>query len=300
MVEIRVPATSANMGAGFDTMGIALGLYNFIKVQEIDSGLEITNLNSREYIPTNENNLIYRAVCRVFDEVGYVKKGIKIIQDSSIPVTRGLGSSSACIIGGLLGGNVLSGRKLSYDRILELAVEMEGHPDNVVPALYGGFCVSVRDSEKTHFKSFKLSPELKYAIMVPDFFVPTKKSRGLLPKEVAFEDAVHNIQRAVWFATGLASGNFEALKLGVDDKLHQPYRKNYVDGMDEIFEKTYELGAKATFLSGSGPTILSVLDNDFFEFKASMQAFFKESNHKWKCRIIKIDNVGAVVKESII
>lgn len=296
MVEVRVPATSANMGAGFDTMGIALGMYNIIKVKEIDSGLKIVNLNSKEYIPDNETNLIYRSLVRAFDEVGYAKRGIKIVQNSRIPVTRGLGSSSACIVGGLLAGNAISGHKLPYEKILELAVEMEGHPDNAVPAMYGGFCVSVWDGGKTYFRSFKLPSKFRYAVMIPDFFVATKKSRGLLPENVTLADAAHNISRAVWLASSLASGNFDNIRLGVDDRLHQPYRKNYIDGMDEIFEETYKHGAKATFLSGSGPTILSVIDGEFHNFKESMAAYFKEREHRWKCRIIEIDNVGSVVK----
>ena len=298
MVEVRVPATSANIGAGFDTMGIALGIYNYIKVKEIDSGLEIINLNNKEYIPVNENNLIYRAILRVFDEVGYIRKGIKIIQDSRIPMTRGLGSSSACITGGLLAGNVISGRMLSYERILELAVEMEGHPDNAVPSLFGGFCIAVRESGKIYKKSFKLPPGIKYAVMIPDYFVRTKKSRGILPETVPFADAAFNISRAAWTASCLISGDFDGLKIGVEDRLHQPYRKNYVGGMEDIFGKTYECGAKATFLSGSGPTLVSVLDGRFYKFKEEMKHYFEKNEHKWKCRIVEIDNVGAVVKET--
>lgn len=294
--EVRVPATSANMGAGFDTMGIALALYNTIRVRETDSGLKIINLNSSEYIPVNDSNLIYRSIMKVFDKNGYKCKGLEIIQNSRIPMTRGLGSSSACIVGGVLAGNAISGHKLSISELLELAVEIEGHPDNIVPAFFGGFCVSVNDTKKTFYKSFKLSSKIRYAVMVPNFFVTTKKSRSILPEKVDFSDAVHNISRAVWFASSLASGNTENLKLGVDDKLHQPYRKNYINGMDEIFEATYKYGSKATFLSGSGPTILSFLDDGFSKFKTDMNSFFKNRSHKWQCRILEIDNVGAVVK----
>lgn len=294
--EVRVPATSANMGAGFDTMGIALALYNTIKVTETDGGLKIINQNSFEYIPVNETNLIYRSIERAFDEVGYRKRGLEIVQNSRIPMTRGLGSSSACIVGGLLAGNAISGHKLPYSRLLELATEIEGHPDNVVPAFYGGFCISVRDGGRVLHRSFKLSGKIRYAIMVPDFFVATKKSRGVLPEKVGFADAAHNVSRAVWLAASLAGGKLDNLKPGVDDRLHQPYRKSYIGGMDEIFDATYRCGSKATFLSGSGPTILSMLEEKPVEFKRNMNEFFKERAHKWSCRIIEIDNVGAVVK----
>lgn len=297
MVEVRVPATSANMGAGFDTLGIALGIYNIIKVEEIDSGLKIINKREKEFIPVNENNLIYKSLMRVFNEVGYKKRGISIVQESNIPVTRGLGSSSACIVGGLLAGNVLSGRKLSYERMLELAVEMEGHPDNAVPAMYGGFCISACDGGKIFKRSFKMPSNIRYAVMIPDYFVATKKSRGLLPEEIPLKNASHNISRAVWLAANLAIGNFEDLRIGVEDKIHQPYRKNYVDSMEEIFAESYENGSKATFLSGSGPTILSILDKNFYKFKNSMENYFQRCGGRWKCRIVEVDNVGAIVRE---
>lgn len=296
MVEVRVPATSANMGAGFDTMGIALNMYNVIGVRETDKGLKITNKNSGEYIPVNESNLIYKAVTRVFDEVGYIKKGLEITQKSDIPMTRGLGSSSACIIGGLLAGNAISGNKLDRHKLLQLAVEIEGHPDNVVPAMYGGFCISVMQNGEADYQSFKISPKLKYAVMIPDYFAATKKSRESLPTKFSAEDAVFNISRAAWFSASLISGRFDALKIGVQDKMHQPYRESYVEGMTDIFKKSYELGAKATFLSGSGPTIIAVIDHDFDIFRRNMESFFKNSGHKRQCKIVEIDNVGAVVK----
>ncbi len=296
MVEVIVPATSANMGAGFDTMGIALAKYNTIRVEEIEKGLWIVNEN-KEYIPKNENNLIFRAINRVFEKTGYEKKGIKITQNSDIPMTRGLGSSSACIIGGLLAANIISGRKLSYQELLEIAVDIEGHPDNVVPALFGGFCVSVRDNGKTYYKSIKLPPSLKYAVMTPDFIVATRKSRKILPEKVPLKDAVHNISRASWLSVCLATGDFDNLRLGVEDLIHQPYRKGYIEDMEKIFDTTYKNGAKATFLSGSGPTILSIIDKNISDsFKSAMTEVFETGENKWTVDVVGIDNVGAIVK----
>ena len=138
MIRVRVPASSANMGAGFDTLGIALNLYSVLEVEEAESGLEIITKNHGGVVHNDKTNLVYRAMESVFDAVGYIPRGIKISQDSKIPMTRGLGSSSACIIGGMLAANVISGRQLKYSDILNLATKMEGHPDNVAPALYGG------------------------------------------------------------------------------------------------------------------------------------------------------------------
>lgn len=297
MIKVKVPASSANMGAGFDTLGVAVSLYNRIMLEEIPEGLVINTINPTGFVLQNENNLIYRAMKVVFDEVSYKPTGIKIVQDSAVPVTRGLGSSSACIIGGMIGANVMSGRQLSYSDILDLATKMEGHPDNVAPALYGGFCVSMTDNGHTYTKSYKLNPSIKFAVMIPDYFVATKKSRGLLPEQVRLSDAAYNISRASMFQAALISGDMEILKAAADDKLHQPYRKLYVDGMEEIFKKSYESGSRATYLSGSGPTIVSVIDGNYDKFKADMLKFFKENSHRWICKILSIDNVGTIVSE---
>ncbi len=297
MIRVRVPATSANMGAGFDSMGVALGMYNTLEISEVSEGLEIECVNAKDYIPKNKGNLVYRSIKRVFDEVGYHEKGIRIIQRSEIPVTRGLGSSSACVIGGMLAANVISGRKLSYAEILDLAVQMEGHPDNVTPALYGGFCIAARNGKHTVFRSEKLKTDLRFAVMVPDYFVATSKSRGTLPDKVSYADASFNISHALLFAMSLINGDMENLREGARDKLHQPYRKAYIDHMEDIFEKTYELGSCATYLSGSGPTILSVLNGGCGKFREGMTQYFLSGSHKWSCRILPVDNVGAVLSE---
>lgn len=296
MVYVRVPATSANMGSGFDSLGIALGIYNTLRISEIESGIVVYN-NSKEYIPIGEKNLVYRAICRVFDEVGYEKKGIKIIQNSEIPVTRGLGSSSACIIGGMLAANVISGRKLSYGEILNLAAEFEGHPDNVTPALFGGFCVAATENGETVYTSNKLDPKLKAAIMVPDFFLSTRASRGALPEKVSLKDAAYNISRASLLTSALIKGKYDDLKPCVSDKLHQDIRKENVPHFDEITEKSYELGAKATYLSGSGPTIVSLISENYEDFENRMSEFLKTLDSKFTIKICSIDNVGAILKE---
>ena len=294
MIRIKVPATSANMGAGFDCMGIALSLYNIIEITKTEGGLEIIDENLK--IPLNEKNLTFRAMNEVFSRVGFEPSGLKIVQKSQIPMTRGLGSSSACIIGGMVGANILSGRKLSYPEILDMAAKMEGHPDNVTPALYGGMCVSAMDNGKTVFKSIKLEPGYRFAAIIPDYFVATRKSRGVVPEMFSKEDAVFNISRAALLVAAFSTGDSSLLKTAVDDRMHQSYRSAYIDGMDEIFEKTYMAGSKATYLSGSGPTIISVIDDKTKDFKVKMEEFFKESGHKWRCKVLTVDNVGTVVQ----
>lgn len=294
MIRVKVPATSANMGSGFDCLGVALGLYNIIEITKTDGGLKIIDFNSPA--PKNENNLIWRAMKQVFDKADYTPSGLLIVHKSNIPMTRGLGSSSACIVGGMMGANSLMGNPFLPREILDMAARMEGHPDNVTPALFGGMCVAVKDGEHTVFKSIKLSSKLKFAVMIPDFFVATRKSRGVLPESYKKEDAVFNISRAALMTAALASGDFGLLKTAAEDRMHQPYRKAYIDGMEEIFEKTYQFGAKATYLSGSGPTILSIIDSDCEDFSKNMAGFFEDNNHKLKCRILSVDNVGTVTQ----
>ncbi len=295
MIRVRVPATSANMGAGFDSLGTALSLYNFIEVSKIPSGLEITENIRTPFAIANNDNLIYRAIKRVFEAADYTPDhGLKIHQHANIPMTRGLGSSSACIVGGMVAANIISGRKFTYQELLALAADMEGHPDNVTPAFFGGICASATEGDRVDYVSVKLKPKYKYAVMVPDFFTATKKARKTLPDKVPHTDAAHNVSRAVLFALGIAAGKTEVLKPGVDDRLHQPYRKAYIDGFDEIFARTYEAGAAATYLSGSGPTIVSILDKNAAEFKKEMDKFFLTNSHEWTCRIYSPDNVGVV------
>lgn len=297
MIRVRVPATSANMGAGFDTLGIAFNLYSRLEIEETDRGLEIITVNNSGNVQSDKTNLVYRAMDCVFRQVGYKPGGLRIRQDSAIPMTRGLGSSSACIIGGMLAANALSGRMLAYSEIMDLAAGMEGHPDNAAPALYGGFCVSVSENGRIFVKSTKLRNDLKFAVMIPDFFVATRKSRGALPEFVSLRDAVFNISRASLFQAALVTGDYELLRYGAEDRLHQPYRKSYIDGFDGIFEETYRLGSKATYLSGSGPTIVSILTGSGERFKRGMESFFSENSHQWRCMLLECDNVGSVLSE---
>lgn len=294
-VRVKVPATSANMGPGFDTLGVALDMYNIIEAEETESGLEIIAPNSKGYIPKDERNLIYQAMAKVFEAADYKVKGLRIWQKSEIPMTRGLGSSSACIVGGMMAANVISGRKLGSRELIHLAAQMEGHPDNVGPALYGGFCVSLMEKDVTIVKSVKIDPRIRFALMIPDYFVATKQSREVLPETVSFADAVYNVTHASLLQAAFVSGDTECLKYGVKDRLHQQYRKSYIEGMSDIFSQTYSLGSCATYLSGSGPTILSILDGNYREFEAGMKKYFKDNSHEWNCKIVEINNVGSVV-----
>ena len=196
----------------------------------------------------------------------------------------------------MIGANILSGRKLSYNEILNLATKLEGHPDNVTPALFGGMCVSAKEGDNIKYKSIKLMPKYKFVAMIPDYFVATRKSRCVVPDSFSKEDAVFNISRAALLVGALSSGDSKLLKTAVDDRMHQPYRTEYIEGMEEIFKKTYKVGSLGTYLSGSGPTILSIIDEKTKDFKAKMEEFFGNSGQKWRCKVLTVDNVGTVVQ----
>ena len=207
MFKVRVPASTANLGPGFDCMGIALKLYCEAYFEQIDSGFEIQVANEgKDYIPQNENNLVYRSMNYLFGKLGKKLDGIRVKLDSQIPVTRGLGSSSAAIIAGLVGANTLLGNIFSEEDILYAAYEIEGHPDNVTPAFKGGFTVSVKDNKKIVYSKSNISENIKFAAMMPDFYLPTKKSRSLLPEYTHLSNATYNIARASLLSAAFSKG----------------------------------------------------------------------------------------------
>lgn len=297
MIEVRVPASSANIGSGFDCFGIALSLYNTIHVSEIEDGLQIFNENSKEYVPRGTNNIIYRSIIRVFDEVGYKPKGIRIKQNSEIPMTRGLGSSSACIVGGLLAANAITKRQLDMQRIFELADELEGHPDNVAAALFGGFTISCREGEKLFKQTIRIKNDIEFVAMVPQYYVTTKNSRKLLPDNVSLNDASYNISHASNFVAAMAMGDYKNLGVFCNDRIHQSYRTKYVEDMDKIFDYSKENGAIATYLSGSGPTVVSIIEKGNETFLDKMNSYFENEKISRECISLQVDNVGAILKE---
>lgn len=297
MIHIKVPATTANMGPGFDCIGMALKLYNNLWVEESDEPLVIESKRADACVPLGKNNLIYRSILRFYKELGITKSlpGIKLIQDDDIPTTRGLGSSAACVVAGLLAANEISGVNLPREQLCTLAAEVEGHPDNSTPALIGGIVISAFSSgmlEYIKLDSDKIS-ELKFAIMIPDFPLLTKKARGVLPKSVHMSDAVFNISRAALMTASLMQGDFSKLKVAMDDKLHQPYRMDMVPGMELIFTNAYKFGAKGVFLSGAGPTIIAVFQDD--SFIDNIKYHLDKMQDKWELKIIEPDFDGAVV-----
>jgi len=297
-VKVRVPASSANIGPGFDSMGIALGLYNYVTAEETDEpGVSINILDdSRKFLPSDTSNLIYKSMKRTFDKVKYKPKGLKLTLENNIMVTRGLGSSSAGIVGGIVAANVLSGSKLSLNEQLRLAADIEGHPDNVTPALLGGFTVNVETKHTLRYVKTELSEDdLRFAALVPNFFLQTKKSRGVLPQSVSLNDAVYNTGHSALLTASLISGKYENIRTAVGDKLHQNYRKRLIPHMDKLFRLCYESGALGVYLSGAGPTIIAIIRASNKAFGCNISRVLTGKLKDWKLHILKPDNDGAVV-----
>ena len=295
MVSIKVPATSANMGPGFDCLGVALDLYNYFEIEETASGLEITGCD-KSY--SNEFNLIYTSMQKCFEVLNYQPKGLRININSSIPITRGLGSSAACIIGGVVAANELAGGKLTKVQLLEMANSIEGHPDNVTAALMGGMTIAVQDKGKVYYESVKIAENIRFCAIIPDFRLSTREARSVLPNNLTYDDAIFNISRATLFVTALANGNYDLIKHACQDALHQPYRSKLIPGYDEIVEKSKELDCLGVFLSGAGPTIMVITKSTDKRFLYNMQSFLDKLKDKWTVKELNIDHQGTVISKA--
>lgn len=294
MIKIRIPATSANLGAGFDALGMALDYYNYVSMEEHD-GIDISSTDETE-IPLDETNLVYSSAMSLYQICGKPFKGLKIIQENNIPMTRGLGSSSACIIAGLVGANHLMGNPLNLDDLVDLSAQIEGHPDNTAPALLGGIVTAVFDGKRVHWVKQDVLTTLKFVALIPDFELSTEYARNCLPKEIKHSDAVYNLSRAALFSASLLTGKYENLKTAVDDKLHQPYRIKLIPHSSYAFDLAYSLDAYAVYISGAGPTIMAVVDENNYYFCGKIR--FSLDNHNlqnWQVKPLSIDNKGTVL-----
>jgi len=260
-VKIKVPGTSANCGPGFDSLGVSCTIYNEIELtllreQELHISVEGEGADN---IPTDERNLAWRSIQsflnRMHADTDY--RGAIIHMKNGVPLSRGLGSSAAAIVGALKAANVLLGNPLDRRGLLKIATDIEGHPDNVAPAIFGGFTVSLVKDEMPECFSFLPKLPLKLVVAVPDFYLSTKAARSALPEEVPLKDAVYNVGRAALLVGALIKGNASFLRNAFDDALHQPYRAKLIPGMFEVFHAAKEAGALGAAMSGAGPCIIA-------------------------------------------
>lgn len=294
MFKIQIPATSANLGAGFDALGLALTFYNYVEMEESDR-IDIKSSDGLD-IPTDEKNLIYISAKDLFNVCGKKLDGLKLRQTNSIPMARGLGSSSACIIAGLVGANKMLGDPLTKDDLVDLSAQIEGHPDNTAPALLGGIVTAVFDGRKVHWVKQEVFTKLKFVAVIPDFELKTEQARACLPKEIAHRDAVYNLSRAALFSASLLTGKFENLRTAVDDKLHQPYRMELIPHCRDVFDIAYTHGAYGAYISGAGPTIMAIVDESNTYFAGKMKFSLDNAGLSgWQVHEFRIDNEGTKI-----
>lgn len=296
MLRIRVPATSGNLGPGFDTIGMAFELYNYVYFDFIPSGLEIEiSGEGVNEISRGEDNIVYQAALKVFEKINFQPKGLKIVLENNIPITRGLGSSASIIVGGMVAANEISGGHLSENQILKMAVDMEGHPDNVAPALFGGVTAAVNGINSVDYIKIIPPKDLHAIVAIPDFQLSTKVARQVIPTMIDRSDAVFNIGRTSLMIGALLKGDLVLFGKMMEDRLHQPYRMSLIPGMRDVFIDAKEAGALSVAISGAGPTLIAFVVGDGEKVAEAMTKAFRK--HKINSQTLDLlpDHNGIII-----
>ena len=292
-VKVRVPATTANLGPGFDALGLALGLYNELELALADETTVEISGEGEHALPRDGRHLILRSAQQLADDAGKIVSGWKLSQINRIPLARGMGSSSAAIVGGLVAANELLQTGLSKESLLDLAARIEGHPDNVAPAIYGGLTVCCANESLCCLPL--PAPCLRIILAIPDFEVSTEAARKVMPTEIPHRDGVFNSMHVAMVVASLASGRYDLLGCGMHDKLHQPYRAHLVPGFEQVIAAALDAGAYAAALSGSGPTMAAFADENENEIAAAMCEAFLTAGVECKTVVVPVDAEGATL-----
>ncbi len=290
MIKIRVPATSANLGPGFDCLGLALNLWNEVSFESAEKMTYHVTGEGAEKLNKGAKNLLTKAYTSVYEACGKKINNAQICAHNEILMSSGLGSSAAAIVSGLFGANEMLGSPFNKNELLKLASDMEGHPDNVAPALFGGLVVSVVSGDEIISYRYEI-PELTIVIVKPIVEWLTKTARAVLPKSVSRADAVFNIGRASLVVEALRTGDLNLLQKVMDDRIHQPYRLRHISGGLAAYKKARQFGAAA--LSGAGPSIITFVQLDQAEkAKAEIENIFEERGIETKSVITKPGSQG--------
>lgn len=309
-ITVKVPATTANIGPGFDCFGIAFSMYNKVTIEERlypDKGLQINMMpgenerlsSSLMTIPTDSSNIVYKAIELLYNYVGQTPPDLKINIETNIPIAKGLGSSASVIVGGVLAANKLLGNPADEAALLSIANEIEGHPDNITSAMLGGFIFSSAEEDGSIiYKKINWPEQWKFLVSIPDYELATQISRSVLPEHIDMSDAVFNLKRSAMFIEAVHSNDSELMKYALDDRLHQIYRSRLISGFDHV---KYGLkavpGVLGTVISGAGPSVLTIYEksSDFEEVKASLSSLWQEVGVKTVVKSVTIDTQGAVI-----
>jgi homoserine kinase len=295
-VIVRVPATTANLGAGFDCIGAALSLYNQFQFTPADAlRIEARGAEANR-MDLTASNLAYVAFTKVFDRLGRPTPGVHLEIDLDVPLARGLGSSATAIVGGLLGANGLAGNLLSQQEIMAMAIKMEGHPDNVVPALMGGCRLAASDKANWAICDIPWHPEVVPVVAIPNFELSTAEARRVLPAQYDRAAAVFNIAHLGLLIRGLTTGNTDWLRVGLADQIHQPFRQRLIQGYEKVEKAAIAAGAYGVVISGAGPTMLALAD------MARSKDVAEAMEQAWQLvgvepivKVLELDKVGAEI-----
>src|ERR687894_389867 len=296
MICVRVPATSANLGPGYDAVGLAFSLGMRISRERPPAPLVEVRGTGASLIPRGPEHPAYRAARFVAELVGEYDAHFHLVQENDIPPARGLGGSAAALVGGAVAANDLLGRYMAAPDLLNLVCELDGHPDNAAPALLGGLVIGTLTSEG--ISAVRLEPKgLKAVVAVPDFIVSTTAARRALPEKVSHKDASFNVGRAGLLLGALATGEYELLRVAMQDRLHQPYRSHLVPGLEDVIEAALKNGVYGACLSGSGPTVLALAPDEHApKIASAMRAAFEARKVEAKAWVLDVDLSGARVE----
>lgn len=293
-VTVRVPATTANIGAGFDCLGAALTLYNEFQFSESEQ-LEITATGAEaNRVSTDASNLIYQSFCKLYHQIDRTPPSVKISINMEVPLARGLGSSATAIVGGLVGANLLAESPLSQNEVMQLAIALEGHPDNVVPALIGG-CQLAASGVDRDWEICELAwhSDIVPIVAIPNFELSTAEARRVLPSSYSRADAIFNTAHLGLLLRGLETGNADWLKAALHDRIHQPYRQSLIQGYEAVRSAALSAGAYGMVISGAGPTLLALSNSAQAEaVKIAMATAWTQTGVKVQAQVLQIDQEG--------
>lgn len=299
LVKVTVPGSVANLGPGFDVLGVAIPFRIEVEAELATSPEVSVEGEGKGVMMEDEHNLCYIAAQHLFREAGVGRRPIRMKVKNHLPIARGLGFSGAARLSGLLAANALIGDPLGRKGILDLATELEGHPDNVVASMVGGFVVSCLTEKGVRFIRIEPPPGLKLVLAIPEgVSLETQKAREALPEKVFISDAVFNLSRCALLVAALAKGDFDSLEEAVQDRLHQPYRERLMPFVSKVIESAKRAGARGAALSGAGPSIVALADRNEERIASSMSEALSAHGIPHRVEIVEPEREGA--KEEVL
>lgn len=288
MIKVRVPATSANVGCGYDCLGLALRLYTTFTFEEVEFGLQFEGCDSAY---ANEDNLIYTSFLKTLVFLNEKVNGLKITITSDVPISRGLGSSAICVVGGIYGAYALTNTPINKEDILHIATQIEGHPDNVAPAIYGGLRASCMVDQKVYSVAYDIDKRFLFQALIPNFETLTSEARKAIPLKVTHKDAIFSLSRLSVVLKAFETYDLEAIKNCMADALHEPYRIPLIHEYEQVKAICQKNDSVSLLVSGSGSTLLNIIEKA--ENEKPIKTELNQLKHQWLSILLQIDDEGA-------